>query len=73
MWRTKLLALTAVAAVGVAASPPACRAGLGLFRVGKPQPSQARLHAADGFFAAELARRAPAVAIHDHGPLFFHF
>ena len=92
----------AVAAVGVAASPPACRAGLGSFQVnisevtrlrrrddtrrrrlgcmlvrpsamrnttfavglfedGKPQPSQGRLHAADGFFAAELARRAPAV------------
>ena len=45
---------------------------VGLFEDGKPQPSQARLHAADGFFAAELARRAPAVPIHDHGPLFFH-
>ena len=33
MWRTKLLALTAVAAVGVAASPPACHAGLGSFQV----------------------------------------
>ncbi|CAH0369288.1 unnamed protein product [Pelagomonas calceolata] len=46
---------------------------VGLFEDGKPQPSQGRLHAADGFFAAELARRAPAVPIHDHGPLFFHF
>ena len=32
MWRTRL-ALAAVAAVGVAASPPACRAGLGSFQV----------------------------------------
>ena len=31
MWRT--LALAAVAAVAVAASPPACRAGLGAFQV----------------------------------------
>ena len=46
---------------------------VGLFEDGKPHPSQGRLHAADGFFAAELARRAPAVPIHDHGPLFFHF
>ena len=44
-----------------------------LFEDGKAQPSQGRLYAADGFFAAELARRAPAVPIHDHGPLFFHF
>ena len=46
---------------------------VGLFEDGKPQPSQGRLYAADGFFAAELARLAPAVPIHDHGPLFFHF
>ena len=45
---------------------------VGLFEDGKPQPSKRRLWAADGFFAAELARRAPAVPIHDHGPLFFH-
>ena len=32
MWRTRL-ALATVAAVGVAASPPACRAGLGSFQV----------------------------------------
>ena len=31
MWRTRLL--TAAAAVAVAASPPACRAGLGSFQV----------------------------------------
>ncbi|CAH0372508.1 unnamed protein product [Pelagomonas calceolata] len=43
-----------------------------LFEDGKPQPSKRRLYAADGFLAAELARRAPAVPIHDHGPLFFH-
>ena len=42
-------------------------------RFPRPQVDQGRLHAADGFFAAELARRAPAVPIHDHGPLFFHF
>ena len=44
-----------------------------LFEDGKPQPSKARLFAADGFFAKKLARRAPAVPIHGHGPLFFHF
>ena len=43
-----------------------------LFEDGKPQPSKGRLFAADGFLAEELARRAPAVPIHDHGPLFFH-
>ena len=42
-------------------------------RFPRPQVDQGRLHAADGFLAAELARRAPAVPIHDHGPLFFHF
>ena len=42
-------------------------------RFPRPQVDQGRLHAADGFFAAELALRAPAVPIHDHGPLFFHF
>ena len=46
---------------------------VGLFEDGKPQPSKARLFAADGFFAKKLARRAPAVPIHGHGPLFFHF
>ena len=40
--------------------------------VRKP-PSKGRLFSADGFLAAELARRAPAVPIHGHGPLFFHF
>ena len=63
MW----LVLAAAAAVGVA-SPPACRAGLGSF-----QPSHLKIFAADGFLAWKLARRAPAVPIHDHGPLFFHF
>ena len=43
---------------------------VGLFE-GPHRPSR-RIAAADGFLAAELARREPAVPIHDHGPLFFH-
>ena len=42
------------------------------FGQGKRQPSHLKIFAADGFLAWKLARRAPAVPIHDHGPLFFH-
>ena len=42
------------------------------FEHGKRQPSHLKIFAADGFLAWKLARRAPAVPIHDHGPLFFH-
>ena len=42
------------------------------FEKSKKKPSHRRLFAADGYLAEGLAKRAPAVAIHGHGPLFFH-